>query len=135
MFGEDLFQDLPINKMDLRHQCERELKVKLIWIRQSYLSAQGDRKLLTEGFVNSITGYIPLFRGIIFLFGKTPRVRQHEVIEALGVESGVNTDVFAKVLREKHQKLKLSMDELNTMFEEYYAATEKLGKIVDEIKQ
>ena len=134
VFGEDLFQDLPIDRMDLRHQCERELKVKLIWIRQSYLSAQGDRKLLTEGFVNSITGYIPLFRGIIFLFGKTPPVRQHDVIETLAAESKVNTDVFSKVLREKHQKIKLSIDELNTMFEEYYAATEKLGKIVDEIK-
>ena len=135
VFGEDLFQDLAIDRMDLRHQCERELKVKLIWIRQSYLSAQGNRKLLTEGFVNSITGYIPLFRGVVFLFGKTPPVRQHEVIEALAAETKVNTDVFAKVLREKHQKIKLSMDELNTMFEEYYVATEKLGEIVDEIKQ
>ncbi len=134
VFGEDLFQDLPIDRTDLRHQCERELKVKLIWIRQNYLSAQGDRKLLTNGFVNSITGYIPLFRGIIFLFGKTPPVKQQDVIEALAAESKVSTDVFAKVLREKRQKVKFSIDELNTMFEEYYAATEKLGKIVDEIK-
>ena len=134
VFGEDLFQDLAIDRMDLRHQCERELKVKLIWIRQSYLSAQGDRKLLTDGFVNSISGYIPLFRGIIFLFGKAPPVGQHDVIVSLAEETKVNTNVFAKVLREKHQKIKLSMDELNTMFEEYYAATEKLGKIVDEIK-
>lgn len=134
VFGEDLLQDLPIDRVDLRHQCERELKVKLIWIRQSYLSAQGDRKLLTNGFVNSITSYIPLFRGIIFLFGKTPPLKQQDVMEALAAESGVNTDVFAKVLREKHQKVKLSMNELNTMFEDYYAATEKLGKIVDEIK-
>ncbi len=135
VFGEDLLQNLPIDRMDLRHQCERELKVKLIWIRQSYLSAQGDRRLLTEGFVNSITGYIPLFRGIIFLFDKTPPVRQGEVIEALAAETKVTTDVFAKVLKQKHQKAKLSMDELNAMFEEFYAATEKLGKIVDEIKQ
>lgn len=133
VFGEDLFQDLVIDRMDLRHQCERELKVKLIWIRQSYLSAQGDRKLLTDGFVNSISGYIPLFRGIIFLFGKTPPEGQHEAIASLAEETKVNTSVFAKVLKEKHQKIKLSMDELNTMFEEYYAATEKLGKIVDEI--
>jgi len=135
VFGEDLFQDLAIDRMDLRQQCERELKSKLIWIRQSYLSAQGDRKSLAEGFVNSITGYIPLFRGIIFLFWKTPPVRQHDVMEALGAESGVNTDAFAKVLREKHREIKLSMDELNTIFEEFYAATEKLGDIVDEIKQ
>jgi hypothetical protein len=134
VFGEDILENIEINKMDLRHQCERELKVKLIWLRQGYISSQGDRKILTEGFVNSITGYIPLFRGLIVLFGKEPPIRQSEVIRTLSEATGVNTDVFAKVLKEKHKKIKLSIEELNTIFEEYYAATEKLGKIVDEIK-
>jgi len=134
VFGEDLLRDLEIDRRDLRSQCERELKVKLIGIRQSYISAQGDRKLLNRGFVNSIAGYIPLFRGIIYLFGKTPPVKQRDVIETLGAETKVNTDVFAKAFREKHKQIKLSVEELSTMFEDYYAATEKLGRLVDEIK-
>ena len=72
IFGEDLFDDLEINRSDLRHQCERELKVKLIGLRQGYLSSMGDRKILTDNFVNTISGYIPLFRGIILLLGKQP---------------------------------------------------------------
>jgi len=135
VFGEDIFKDLAIDRMDLRHQCERELKSKLIWLRQGYLSSQGNKKLLTEGFVRSITGYIPLFRGIIMLSGSEPPVKQSDVIAALGKETGVNTDVFARVLKEKHEKIKLTIEELNTIFEEYYAATEKLGAIVDEIKE
>jgi len=133
--GEDIFQDLAIGRMDLRHQCERELKAKLIWIRQSYLSAQGDRKLLAGAFSNSISGYVPLFRGIISLFQKAPPIRQIEVVELLEAETGVSTDVFARVLRQKHQKIKLSINELNAIFEDYYAATEKLSAIVDEIKE
>jgi hypothetical protein len=135
IFGEDILDDLAIGRMDLRYQCERELKTRLIWLRQGYISSQGDRKLLTEGFVTSITGYIPLFRGIIHLLGKVPPVSQSEVITALAAASNVNTDVFAKVLNEKYQKSKLSVDHLNTIFEDYYAATEKLGRIVDEIKE
>lgn len=135
VFGEDIFEDLSVDRMDLRHQCERELKTKLIWLRQGYISSQGDKKLLTGGFVNSITGYIPLFRGIIALFRKVPPVRQSEVITVLARESGVNTDVFMKVLKEKHEKAKLSIDELNMMFENYYATTEDLVKIVDDIKE
>jgi hypothetical protein len=135
VFGEDILENLEIDRMDLRHQCERELKVKLISLRQGYISSQGDRKLLTEGFVNSISGYIPLFRGIIVLFGKEPPVRQGEVITALSEAININTDVFARVLKEKHDKIKLSIDELNTIFEDYYKATEKTGKIVDEIKE
>lgn len=134
VFGEDILESIEINKTDLRHQCERELKVKLIWLRQGYISSLGNRKTLTEGFVNSIAGYIPLFRGIIALFGKEPPLRQREVIIALSEATSINTDVFARVLKEKHHKIKLTIEELNTIFEDYYAATEKLGKIIDELQ-
>jgi hypothetical protein len=134
VFGEDIFRDLVIDRMDLRRQCERDLKTKLIWLRQRYISSQGDKKLLSEGFINSITGYIPLFRGIIALYGKVPPVSQSEVITMLATESNTDTHVFAKVLQAKHQQIKLSIDELNTIFEDYYAVTERLGTIVDEFK-
>ncbi|MCK5139448.1 MAG: hypothetical protein KAQ85_06375 [Thermodesulfovibrionia bacterium] len=131
--GEDILENIEIKPIDLRHQCERELKTKLIWLRQGYISSLGNRNILTEGFVNSISGFIPLFRGIIILLGKEPPVRQREVITALSEAAQINTDVFAKVLKEKHQKMKLSLQELNTIFEDYYTATEKLGAIVNEI--
>ena len=134
VFGEDILNDIEIDRMDLRHQCERELKTKLIQLRQGYISSQGNRKTLTEGFVSSIAGYLPLFRGIIVLFGKEPTVRQNEVITALAEAVNIKTDVFTKVLREKHDKTKLSTEELNTIFEDYYAATEQIGKVVDEIQ-
>jgi hypothetical protein len=135
VYGEDVFENIEIERMDLRHQCERELKSKLIWLRQGYISSQGDKKILTEGFVRSITDYIPLFRGIIVLSGKEPPVLQSEVITALSDAVKIDTGIFAKVLKEKRDKAKLSIEELNTIFEEYYSATEKLGKIVDEIKE
>ncbi|RJR17144.1 MAG: hypothetical protein C4581_08530 [Nitrospiraceae bacterium] len=134
IFGEDIFNDIEINRTDLRHQCERELKTKLIWLRQGYLSSLGNSKSLTERFAKSITGYIPLFRALIVLFGKEPPVKQDDVITALSHAMDINTDVFSKVLQEKHDRIKLSIDELNTIFEAYYTATEKLRKMVDEIR-
>ncbi len=128
VFGEDILCDIEIKKPDLRHQCERELKVKLIGLRQGYLSSFGNKKTLSEGFINSITAYIPLFRGIIVLFGKNPPLRQSEVITALSEAVDINTDVFVKILKAKHDKIKLSIDELNTLFEDCYEATEKIGK-------
>ena len=47
----------------------------------------------------------------------------------------MDTAVFSRVLKEKHEKVKLSIEALNTIFEDYYAATEKLGRIVDEIQE
>ena len=57
-----------------------------------------------------------------------------DAISALSETAGLDTGAFARVLREKHQKGRLSIDELNTIFEDYYTATEKLGRIIDEIK-
>ncbi|MBI5408560.1 MAG: hypothetical protein HZA14_04265 [Nitrospirae bacterium] len=135
VFGEDLLENLEISLADLRQQCERELKVKLISLRQGYISSLGNRKILAEGLAKHITGYVPLFRGIIVLFGKLPPIRQREVIKSLSDAANINTDIFANVLRVKREKTKLSQQDLNTLFEDYYNATEKLGKIVDEIKE
>lgn len=133
VFGENILENIEINRMDLRYQCEREIKTKLIWLRQGYISSLGNRKILTENFISSITGYIPLFRGIIILLGKEAPVRQSEVITTLSETANINTDVFAKVLRGKREKTKFSIEELNTIFGDYYTATEGLGRIIDEI--
>ncbi|MDO9028221.1 MAG: hypothetical protein Q7U68_05100, partial [Candidatus Roizmanbacteria bacterium] len=98
VFGEDIFENLEISRMDLRRQCERELKVKLIWLRQNYISYLGNIQTMAENFANSISGYIPLFRGIIILLGKQPPVKQVEVIRAISETAGINTNVFLKVL-------------------------------------
>jgi hypothetical protein len=134
VFGEDILNDIETHERDLRHQCERELKVKLIGLRQGYISSLGDKKMLTEGFVGSIAGYIPLFRGIVFLLGKQPPVLQNDVIRALSEATGVDCTVFEKVLDEKRERVKLTIEALNTIFEDYYAATEQLVRVVNEIK-
>ena len=134
VFGEDILKDIETNKVDLRHQCEREIKSKLIGLRQGYISSEGNRHMLTERFVSSIAGYMPLFRGIIFLMGKERPIRKHKVISELSASTGINTDIFGKILAIKRGKRKLGKDELNTVFEEYYIATEKIGKIIDELQ-
>lgn len=134
VFGEDILKDVEINKVDLRHQCEREIKSKLIGLRQAYISSQGDKKILTERLVSSISGYMPLFRGIIFLLGKEPPIRKDDVILALSESTNINAGIFTKILDIKKGKLKLSKDELDTVFEEHYTTTEKIGEVTDELQ-
>jgi predicted nucleotidyltransferase len=134
LFGEDLFQPLVIERKDLRLQCERELKVRLIGLRQGYISSMGDAKILSELFINTISGYIPLFRGVILLLRKEPPLKNEDVLQVLKDASGVNTQVFKTMLRQKRQKTKLTISHLNEIFKDYYAAVEKLGDITDGIE-
>lgn len=131
VLGEDIFRDMAIKRDDLRHQCEREVKVKLIGLRQGYLSSMGDSKTLSGNFSASITGHIPLFRGVIELKGGTPPLPAHQVIDALSESTGVDCSAFREVLSAKKDGFKKGS--LDTLFERYYHATEQIKKVIDDI--
>jgi hypothetical protein len=133
IYGDDILKDIRIEKSHLRLQCEREIKTRLIGLRQAYLSSAGDKNILIERLSRSITGYIPLFRAIVFLMGKEPPIKKQDVISALHEASGINTDIFGKMLSLKRKEITISKEDADSSFEEYYKATETIGKIVDEI--
>jgi len=133
VWGEDIFSAIQINKKDLRSQCERELKSKLVGLGEGYISSKGDKKTLVEGYIRYMVNYIPLFRGIIHLAGKEPPVARLDVIKALPAATGVNTDVFERVYRAKASIARFSKEDLKGIFEDYYEATERLAGFIDEI--
>ncbi len=134
VFGEDVFQALGIEKPNLRRQCEQELKVKLIGLRQGYISAAGDQKLLARGFAESFSGYMPLFKAIIVLLGQAPPHNNADIIAVLEKLSGIRADVFKAVLNQKKDKTKPSIEQLNMVFEDYYTAIEALGDFIDALR-
>lgn len=133
VFGPDEFSDIVIEKDDLRRQCEREIKSKLIWLRQNYISSMGEKKLLLENITGSITGFLPLFRGIISLLGKEPPVGSRDIVKELGSITDLDANIFTEIYNIRHKKLKPSKEQLEGIFEQYYRATEKIGSIVNDL--
>jgi len=129
--GEDIFRDIEIRRTELRYQCERELKVKLIGLRQAYIRSAGNPKVLSENIIASVPAYIPLFRAIIFLLGGAPPVNNNDVFAALHETTKIDTGAFQAVLKHKKERSRLSRLELDALFRDYYYATEKLGGIID----
>jgi hypothetical protein len=131
--GEDLLENLEIGMADLRQQCERELKSHLIGLRQGYLSAAGDRKILAEGFLShTYSRYLPLFRGVIYLLGAAPAIDPLSVLRQLREATGIDFDGFETVFRVRGKRQSLSMEELNRTFTQCYQTLEQLGNLVDE---
>lgn len=133
VYGEDILNNLSIDRRHMRLQVERELKTKLIWLRQGYISTMGDRRMLVESLKNSIKEYIPLFRAIISLFEADVPVASLDVIKKLEEVTKVNCLIFERILMLKKGRVSPDKDELDKYFEEYYISTERLGKIVDEL--
>jgi len=132
--GEDLLAGIEVRRADLRAQCEREVKSRLLGLRQGYLGAVGDAGLLRETLVRFGAGYGPLFRAIVVLLGGEPVVARPDLLAALGRGTGIDTAVFAdlRALRTGGEKAP-PIERLRDLFERCYRETERLGRIVDEL--
>lgn len=134
VYGDDVFKTIQIALPLLRLQAERELKIKLIGLRQGYLSSLGKKERISSVLVGSFTGSMALFRSIITLLGKVPPLPRADVVTQFGVATGIETDVFKKLLLLKAGMMKASEQELHVLFERYYHALEATGKIIDDLR-
>lgn len=133
VLGEDILAGVSIDRGDLRRQCEREVKSRLIGLRQGYLRALGEPKALTEALVRFLAGYQPLARSILVLLDKEPPLPRAAAFAALAAAVGPDAGVFAEVLAVKEGREKPDSAGVRDIFERCHKATERLGRIVDEL--
>jgi len=132
VLGEDILAAITIDRGDLRHQCEREIKSRLVGLRQEYLRARGEPKGFTEALVRLLSGYQPLARGILVLLGKEPPRRRADAFAALVAAVGPEAGVFVEMLALKEGRAKPDAAGARDLFERCHQATERLGRIIDE---
>jgi len=131
VMGEELLENFQIDRACMRLQCERELKGRLITLRQGYIRALGDRRLLRELLVGSLVGLIPLLRGLLFALGRdTPRDRAG-IFGGITDATGVGTSPVDELIQVKGRQLRLSVAELSNLFGRYYETIQKLSDAVD----
>jgi len=131
VYGEDALQDIKIEKADVRLQCERELKGRLQLLCQGYIRAMGKKSLLKDLFIGALSGYFPIFRGILFLYDqKIPR-EKNDVIYALQNCCHIKIDMFTRLLTIRAKNLNPPKAELKEIFEELYCEIDALAKKID----
>jgi hypothetical protein len=129
--GTDPLADLIIKNSHLRLQCEREVKSKLLWLHQGYISALGNEEQLVRQLRDSITGYLPLFRAILFLAGHELTLSGHDTAATVQEALGLDSKIFTTILELKKNGRTSKADELCDCFSDYYHATRQLSDYVD----
>ena len=116
MYGQDILQQLGMDRTHLRLQCEREIKTKQIGLRQGYVSSLGKEGASDRlSLIRSFTGSMPLFRAVILLLGKEPPGARTEVISVFTAAAAIQTGPFTKMLPLKagrHQTFRTGASEL-----------------------
>ena len=133
LYGDDPFEELEIDRSNIRLQCEHELKGKLIRLRQGYLERgllkKGIATLLTE----SLTSFIPIFRNMLRLKGLEPPKHKKEVIEKTAEVFGVSARPFLKILELKRAKRIPDAKGLDALLADYLVGLDRLAVIIDEM--
>lgn len=129
--GEEFLAGIQLKRPDMRAQCERELKSRILRLRQDYVQSLGDEALLTQRLVASLAGLIPLLRGVLFALGKdTPRDRAG-IMAGLRNATQCETDGFESLIVIKAEQRKPRLETLQAVFDKYLNAFVRIADAID----
>ena len=131
VYGKDILADLTFDAGLLRLQCEREVKGKLLLLREGFLEADGKDRYVRELLCDSLHAFIAIFNGVLYLKGRQLAGKSRDVIERLCESVGLEAKVFESILDIKQKRAKPSGAVLANLFKSYLKEIRKLWQIVD----
>jgi predicted nucleotidyltransferase len=129
--GKDILKDLTFQDEHLRLQCEREVKGKLLLLREAFLESQGKGKRLQQVMADSLGAFVAIFSTLLHLKGLDTPQHKREIIREFCQAFDMDGNLFEKLLDIKEKRIKLGRSELTAVFNAYLKEVQKLWKMVD----
>jgi len=131
VYGKDVLKALAFDPKLVRLQCEREIKGKLLLLRESFMETAGKGRALRGVIGQSIQAFVALFDALLYLKEKEIPVEKREVVRLACNTFDLDAGLFEKLLDIKEQKIKPDDAETQFLFRGYLKEVRKLSKIVD----
>jgi len=134
VFGEDVLNGLTVRRECLQLQLERELRSKLLLLRQGFLSTEGKEKPIRNLIRVSLTAFLSAFNGLLYLKGiEIPRDRS-ALVTAVEEAFAIDKALFHQCLEIRKEHDHFEKKEISLIFHGYVQEIAKLCDEVDEIK-
>ena len=133
LYGQDPFENLEIQKGNIRLQCEEQLKGKYLRLCQAYLEIGPVKKGLERVMRESLISLIPVFRNLLRLKVEKPPLGKEEVLRRIGEEFGVHGDTFFEILKGKQKNEWMTSLQAERIFERYLHEIEKISNVIDQL--
>jgi len=130
LHGEDPFAGVTVGREHLRLQCERELKEKLMRLREAYVEVHDKPRVLSKLLTDSYTTFASLFRGCLHLLGSEVPGRTGAVVAAFCDRAELDRGLFESMDRLKRGEE--ADADLKALFARYY---QELGKAVHAVNR
>ncbi|MFH1874070.1 MAG: hypothetical protein ABH859_02665 [Pseudomonadota bacterium] len=132
LIGHDPFENIKVDFSNLRHQCETELKGKLLYLRGFYASNYDQPKLIAETMLKSFSAFVTVFRGVLHMLGETPDRDSAKVVEGLVKHIDFNSQIFMDLIAvRKGTSVLPRKEEALEAFEQYLTELETITSYVD----
>ncbi len=134
ILGDDSFASLTFDKKDVRLQCERELKAMLIRLRQGYIAAAANKRLVRDVLISTAKGLAPILRAMLWLKDIDRPARAEPTFNKAASEFSINTDSLIAAGKWQYEKLRLGATDIESAFESVYTTVEQLALMVDKLE-
>ncbi len=133
LYGEDVIFPVSISRDNLRFQCEHELKNLLMRLRKNYLLNSCNDGMLKESFIPVIKTVLTLARAILRLKNYEVPSEHCELLEKLKELGIVDSSVFGKLLDYKEGSLKISKNDVLSLYPDLIVSVGELLKYVNDL--
>lgn len=132
--GEDVLTPLVFAPADVREQCERELKGKLLHLRAEYLALRGNAKGLMDLVNRSLATFRPVFTGALFIKGITAPDRMDDLLNAIIKAYGLDSTLYEKLTALSRGVKPADEREADRIFDRYIEDMDSLAAAFDAIQ-
>ncbi|HBU69477.1 MAG TPA: hypothetical protein DEE98_03735 [Elusimicrobia bacterium] len=134
LHGSDVAAGLKVENTHLRHECEYELRGKLLKLRQSYIMSAGKPGILCGIMADTVSSVAVLFRHVVTLFGEKAPEKKYDSFKVLSARTGIDAAIFEEIIRLRNGAAVKGASEAGALMGQYMSQIEKVIKAVDEIK-
>ncbi len=123
--GAELFGGISVDRDDVRLECERESKGKLLRLRALYLELAGSTAEIRELMIDSRKSFLHVMRGLLFLRAGRWETHEREVVPAFARAYGRALPVFEALVTRRDPGA------IEQRFGDYLAEIETLAAFAD----
>ena len=131
VYGRDILEGLSFEPEHVRLQCEREIKGKLLLLREGFLDTAGNGRRLKDLIAASLPAFVAIFEAMLFLKDREIPPTKRAVLESGCALLELDAGVFAELTDVREGKSKPAKDRLPALFAAYLREVRKMALIAD----
>lgn len=129
--GDDPLAQLTFKRDDVRLQCERELRGKILYLRSGLIDCEGKKGRMGELIRLSWPAMQAIFQGLLYLAGREPKLWGRALIAGGKAAYGLDAELLEAILAVRTEPKLPQRDRVEDLLIRYIKEVERLVDWVD----